>query len=334
MGRKNVTAKDVAKLADVSQPTVSRVFSKSANVSEKKRRRVLEAAEKLGYQPNAIARGLTTNKTNMIGIVMKNLQNPFYPEVLERFHEKLIQRGYHLLFINSDSDLVEEDDVKDVIGYNIDGVIITDAKLSSSATTRLVRNQMVVVLFNRYIINSEYSAIYCENYNAGFEIGSYFLETGHRHLAFITGPEDTSTSQERQNGFQDAIMSDASIQFFVERGNYTYQSGFNAAIKLLEQNKEIDGIFCANDITAIGAIDGLRSIGYRVPEDVSIIGFDDIKMASWYNYSLTTWKQPIDEMVDLTIETLLKEIEDKEVIKKVTSLNGELIIRDSVVNRT
>lgn len=334
MVRKNITAIDVAKLAGVSQPTVSRVFNKGANVSEDKRRRVLEAAEKLGYQPNALARGLTTNKTNIIGIVMRDIQNPFYPEVLERFHTELIKHGYHLLFVNSDNELIKDEDVKDVIGYNIDGVIITDAKLSSSATTRLIQNKMVVVLFNRYTKKGDYSAIYCDNYNAGFEIGKYLLKTKHRNLAFISGPYDTSTSNERQKGFQDAIMRENNAQFHLENGNYTYEGGYDAAIRLFKRHRDIDAIFCANDITAIGAIDGLRSIGYRVPDDVSVVGFDDIKMSNWHNYSLTTWKQPLEEMVKLTVHTLLEEIERKDEKKSFKPLKGELVIRNSVKDRT
>ncbi|MGO4889589.1 LacI family DNA-binding transcriptional regulator [Anaerobacillus sp. MEB173] len=333
MVKKKVTAMDVAKLAGVSQPTVSRVFGSGANVSEGKRQRILEAAEKLGYQPNAIARGLTTNKTQMVGIVMKDIQNPFYPEVLERFYKELAKRGYHLLFINSDNDQVEENEISKLIEYNVEGVIITDALLSSSAAARFIRNDIVVVLFNRYIQDNYYSAVYCDNYSAGYEIGQYLIELGHRELAFISGPANTSTSYERKKGFEEAVLHEENVRLYIENGHYTYKGGYDAAIRLLNNHKNVEGIFCGNDISALGVMDAVRFLGYKVPDDISIVGFDDITMSSWTNYSLTTWKQPVEEMVQNTISILLNEIDGDNEIKSVKSIQGELIVRNSVKDR-
>jgi DNA-binding LacI/PurR family transcriptional regulator len=333
LSKKKVTAMDVAKLAGVSQPTVSRVFGSGANVSEKKRKSIMEAAEKLGYQPSAIARGLITNRTKMIGIVMRNIQNPFYPEVLERFYKELAKKGYHLLFINSDNDQVEEKEISQLIEYNVEGVIITDALLSSSAAARFIRNDIVVVLFNRYIQDNYYSAVSCDNYNAGYEIGSYLIKKGHRELAFISGPLNTSTSVDRKKGFEDALFKDEAARLVVENGHYTYKGGFEAALRLLNNHKSMDAIFCGNDISALGVIDAVRTLGLKVPEDISIVGFDDISMSSWSNYSLTTWKQPVKEMVECAVNILINEINGEDNERTVRSLTGKLIERNSVKER-
>jgi DNA-binding LacI/PurR family transcriptional regulator len=333
LSKKKVTAMDVAKLAGVSQPTVSRVFGSGTNVSEKKRQKILKAAEQLGYQPNAIARGLITNKTKMIGIVMRDIQNPFYPEVLERFYTELAKKGYHLLFISSENDQIEENEVSQLIEYNVEGVIITDALLSSSAAERFIRNNVAVILFNRYIQDNCYSAVFCDNYLASYQVGSYLVEKGHKKLAFISGPLNTSTSLDRKKGFEEALVNGGLSQLLMEDGRYTYQGGFEAALRLLNQHKNVDGIFCGNDITAFGVMDAVRTLGLKIPEDISIIGFDDIKMSSWSSYSLTTWKQPIEEMIESAVNILLDEINEGAEKPIIKSLKGELIERGSVRDR-
>ncbi|WP_078380673.1 LacI family DNA-binding transcriptional regulator [Sutcliffiella halmapala] len=334
MEKKKVTALDVARLAGVSQPTVSRVFGSETNVTEKKRRLVLDAAEKLGYQPNAIARGLITNKTQMIGIVMRNVQNPFYPEVLEKFYAKLTKKGYHLLFISSENNQIEEPEIRQLIEYHVEGVIITDALLSSSAEERFIQNDIAVVLFNRYISDANYNAVYCDNFLAGYQIGEYLVEKGHKNLAFISGPPNTSTTVDRKSGFAKALIEGGISDFYTEEGNYTYEGGYQAALRLMNKHKNIDGIFCGNDITAFGAMDAIRSKGLSIPEDISIIGFDDIKMSNWSSYSLTTWKQPVDQMVESTVDVLITHINNDCETPKVNSLKGELIERDTVRDRT
>lgn len=334
MDNQKVTATDVARLAGVSQSSVSRAFSKGSNVSEEKREAILEAAEKLGYQPNAIARGLTTRKTKMIGIVMRNIKNPFYPNVLAKFHAQLNAIGYQLLFINSKNNEIEEDEVSNLIEYSVEGVIITDALLTSPAVKRFVRNGIAVVLFNRYISNSSCSAVYCDNYSAGKQIGDYLIEKGHRYPAFISGPIQASTTIDRQKGFQEALAEGDISTLIIENGNYTYEGGFAAAKRLLTEHKHIDSIFCGNDISAYGAIDAIKQLGMSIPEDISIIGFDDIEGSGWFSYSLTTWQQPVDKMVENTIRLLMNDLkEDSHPSTEMKQIEGHLIERESVKDR-
>jgi DNA-binding LacI/PurR family transcriptional regulator len=331
--KKNYTSQDVAEIAGVSQSTVSRVFAGSTNVSEKKRKKILAAAEKLDYKPNAHARSLITRRTMMIGIVMRNIRNPFYSAVLEIFHNRFSALGYHLIFINSENEEIQESEITRLLEYNVEGVIITDALLSSSASQRFKRYGIVVILFNRYTELMESSAVFCDNYLAAKQIASYLVEMGHRSFAFISGPSDTSTTIDRLKGFREVLEERKITDLMIEPGNYTFESGFKAAQELMTKNKNIDCIFCGNDIIALGVMDAIRTIGLRIPEDVSVVGFDNIRMSEWPSYSLTTWEQPLEEMVDKAVELLLAEITDKKSTTQVVMMKGHLVMRKTVKMR-
>lgn len=327
--KKQVNAIEVARLAGVSQSTVSRVFTPGATVSAKTRRRVLETAKELGYRPNALARGLITNKTNIIGLVMRDIQNPFYPEVLEKFTIGLRKRGYHVLFVYVDKDELQQDDISQFLEYNVEGIIVTDALLSSKVVSHFFENDIPVLLFNRYVKDFRGHVVCCDNYPAGKEIGEYLLKQGHRRIAYIAGHTNTSTSRDRERGFREALYQEG-IEPIVKVGNYTYEGGYQATLQLLKGENQLDAIFCANDIMALGAIDAVKSLGLTVPKDVSILGFDDITMASWPGYSLTTWKQPTDEMIEASIQILLNEIAGENEGPVSVLLPGKLIKRGSV----
>jgi DNA-binding LacI/PurR family transcriptional regulator len=327
--KKQANATEVARLAGVSQSTVSRVFTPGANVSEKARRRVLEAAKELGYRPNALARGLIMNKTNMIGLVMGNIHNPFYPEILDKFTRGLGEKGYHVLFVHTKNDEIQQEEISQFLEYNVEGVIVTDALLSSNVVSQLSENDIPIILFNRYIQRFPCHAVCCDNYNAGKQIGEYLWERGHRHVAYIAGHRNTSTSYDRERGFCE-VLNRYGIEPVVEEGNYTYEEAYQAALRLLKRDSRPEAIFCANDIMALGAVDAVKSLGMSIPNDVSIIGFDDITMASWPPYSLTTWKQPVDEMIAATIRILLSEIEEANEEALSVLIPGTLIERTSV----
>ena len=333
MNKGKVTARDVAKLVGVSQSSVSRAFSKNPNITEKKRKMIIEAAKEIGYQPNAIARGLITSKSNIMGIVMRDIKNPFYPEMLEKFYSKLKEMGYQLIFINSMNHQIEEEEISRLTEYNAEGVIITDAILSSPAIEQFSRNNIPVVLFNRSIPGSSCSAVTCNNYMAGKEIGAYLLKKGHRYPAFISGPFNTSTTIDRQRGYQEALAQGGISRLVIEDGSYTYEGGFKAARNLLSDHSSLDSIFCGNDISAFGAIDAIKSAGKRVPEDVSVIGFDDVTMAGWPSYSLTTWQQPVEAMIENTVSLLVNGLHDEGDSPQTIELKGKLVERGSVKDR-
>jgi DNA-binding LacI/PurR family transcriptional regulator len=330
LDKKNYTSEDVAQMAGVSQSTVSRVFAGGANVSEKKRKKILEIADKLDYQPNAHARSLITRKTRIIGIVMRNIRDPFYSAVLEIFYNRLSVLGYDLVFINSENEEIQENEILRLLEYNIQGIIISDATLSAATAKKLERNDVEVLLFNRYVKNAKFNAVYCDNYLAAKQIATYLVEHGHKSFAFISGTSNTSTTIDRLKGFEEVLKDRNINDLVIESGNYSYESGFKAAQELMTKNREIDCIFCVNDITALGAMDAIRTIGLKIPEDVSVVGFDNIRMGEWPTYSLTTWEQPLEDMVTTAVQMLLGKINDKDTPRKALMMKGQMIVRNTV----
>lgn len=334
---KRVSSIDVAKLAGVSQAAVSRAFTPGASVSEETRNKVLAAAENLGYHPNVIARSLIQQSTKIIGIVMIRFQNPFYSMVLGKFTEKLGELGYRTLLLNiADSKGVDEA-LPMALQYQVDGIIITSATLSSTMAEGCIRSGTPVVLFNRYNSKGNVSAVFCDGVGGGRMVADTLLDAGHQRMAFIAGEEKSSTSRDREMGFVGRLKERGQLLYERAKGkDYTYESGFSAAKYLLEIKNPPDAVFCANDLIAMGALDFARGqMGIKVPEELSIIGFDDIPMAAWPAYSLTTVQQPIDWMVDATIERLMRAIQSpvaEIVIKKVPGILVERNSARTVIN--
>ncbi|WP_100012689.1 LacI family DNA-binding transcriptional regulator [Lentibacillus sediminis] len=324
MEKKVISAKDVAKLANVSQSTVSRVFTSGASVSEKSRKKVLKVADELNYRPNALARGLIKQKTNMVGLAMKDIQNPFYHEVLGMFTQKLKEKGFSVLFVYTENEEIEQEEINNFLEYNVEGIIVTDALLSSKVVTKLHNNNIPVILFNRYHKDINCDSVSCDNINAASEIAGYIYDEGYRDIVFITGKSNTSTSRDRQKGFTD-FLKHKGIDITILEGDYSYEESYHLTETMIENGHQPEVIFGANDVTAIGALDALKAMSISVPEEVSVIGFDDIKMSSWPSYMLSTWAQPIEEMINETINLLLTNSKHKETLK----LKGHFIHRNT-----
>ncbi|MCD8895320.1 LacI family DNA-binding transcriptional regulator [Mammaliicoccus sciuri] len=327
MSRQRVSASQVAKLANVSQSTVSRVFTPGASVSEKARKKVMAVANELNYKPNALARGLIMNKTNLVGIAMKAVQNPFYHETLAIFTKKLKEIGYSVLFVNSENEEIQQEEINQFLEYNVEAIIVTDAILSSGLVDKLSKAQIPVILFNRRDESSNSYSVTCDNINAATNIADYFYQRGHKHNVFISGLLNTSTNQERLTGFK-RYFDEKNMEVDVIHGDYTYEKAYHLTYEFLKSGKKIDALFGANDVTALGALDAIKAYGLSVPEDVEVIGFDDIKMASWPNNNLSTWSQPIEEMVDGVINILT---DPSSVVERDQYVQGKLVRRKTTV---
>ncbi len=328
---KQVTASDIAKYLGISQSTVSRVFTPGARVAKETRERVLRAAQELGYRPNVLARGLITKRTRMIGLAMADIQNPFYPEVLSGFSKKLRELGYQVLFVNIENDQIEEAEMSQFLDYSVEGVIVTSALLSSRVVSPFLENNIPIVLFNRYHENLRCHTVCCDNTDAGDQIGEYLIQKGHKRMAYIAGNPNTSTSQDREQGFRRSLNRHG-YSLITEIGHYTYEGGFEASKRLLSSVEPPDAIFCANDIMALGAMDAAKELGFSIPEDISFVGFDDIPLSAWSGYSLTTWRQPVEQMIQWSINLLIAQIENKEVEREPMAkwIQGSLVERKSV----
>lgn len=327
-----VSQVDVADLAGVSQSAVSRVFTPGASVSDETRAKVGDAARRLGYRGNAIARSLVTRRTNIIAIIMASLANPFYPVVLERFITKLQELGYWVLLFKITDQQAVDDALLRALQYRVDGVIMTSAVLSSQLADECSSRGTPVVLFNRYEYKTKASAVGCDHAGGGRLVAEALLRAGHRRLAFIAGQEGSSTSRDREAGFTERLGELGYSGLLRETGDYSYESGRAAARRLLSRPDRPDAIFCANDLMACGVIDAARcEFNLSVPESLAVVGFDDIPMAAWPAYDLTTIHQPIDRLVDATIETLVSALDNPGGERILRLIPGQLVIRRSAL---
>lgn len=325
MPPRKVTSLDVARHVGVHQSTVSRALGDDPNVAPETRARVLAAARTLGYTPNAIARSLITRRTALVAVVMAGLTSPFQPYVLEKFVQALGEAGLRPLVFTAPPGQEVDDILPAVLEYRVDALIVTSATLSSARVDECARHGMPVILFNRSLPGSAASAVCCDNVEGGRLAANLLLDAGHRRPAYIAGSANSSTNRDRERGFTDRLRERGITAIGREQGNYTYESGQAAARRLLTRDNPPDAIFCASDIIALGVRDAAREMALGVPGDLAIVGFDDIPMASWLPYDLTTIRQPVERMIAATL-ALLQSPEAGPVTRLFP---GELIERGS-----
>jgi len=328
------TSLDVARLAGVSQSAVSRCFTAGASVSDAMRNKVQEAARKLGYQPNAHARSLITGRSRIIGLVLSALENLYYPAVLERLAKRLQQDGYHLLIFIGDNansdDLVEE-----ILQYNVDGIVLGATTLSSALAQRCADASIPVVLFNRIMASGSagaVSSVRSDNVGGGREMARFLVAGGHKRIAYIAGREDSSTNLEREQGFREGLAELGQRIYARAIGNYDVAQARQAARDLFAATADRpDAVFVAGDLMAIVVLDTLRhELGLAVPQDVSVVGFDNVPQAGWASYELTTFEQPVEPMVEATVALLQGYLREAQTPpSRNLVVPGQLIIRQS-----
>jgi DNA-binding LacI/PurR family transcriptional regulator len=253
--KNRISSVDVAKLAGVSQSAVSRAFTPNGSVSEKTKAKVLVAAEQLGYIPNYIARSLTQQSTKLIAIVMIRFENPFYTMVLGRFTRKLEKLVYSTLLWNISNEREIEQTLPMALQYQVAGIVITSATLSSKVVERCMRSGTPVVLFNSYTTVGKIYAVLCDSIAGGKLVADAFIGARHKRIALVLGEEGSSTSRDRELGFIGRLQEHGLDLSMCLRGDFTYESGYEAAKRLLKVEKRPDAIFCVNDLMAMAALD-------------------------------------------------------------------------------
>lgn len=328
------SSSDVAKRAGVSQTTVSRVFRHGDSVSMKVRDRVMNAANELNYHPSVIARSLSQNSTKIICIINSRFGDDFYGRALGYFTSGLQAHGYTTLLLNlSGGDM--EDTLPIALRYQVDGIIITTSTLSSKLVESCRKLNTPAILFNRYTMGSSLSSVCLDNNRAGQEVARYFMHRGHRKLSYISGDPVASTNKDRQEGYLTAIHAAGLEPFSMVQGEYTYEAGKCAAQEILSGRDWPDAVFCANDTIAIGFMETARlDFGIRIPEDISVVGFNDTPFSAWRSYDLTTIEQPISRMVDTAISVLLENIQSGSDESVIRMIPGLLIERGTVALRS
>lgn len=308
-GRGHNTSIDVAKLAGVSQATVSRAFTPNSKMTPATRQRVLDAARTLKYAPDAIARSLISNSTNIVAVIMQNTTNPFYATVLSKLSIRLRSMGKQVLYFSLDEADHMQDLIHQILQYRVDGILITSVTLTSDLADTCIDFGVPVVLFNRYMNTPGIQAVCCDNVQAGRDCADYFFMKGYRSFAFIGGYDGASTSRDRRKGFV-SRLEERGIQHCPVIGTaFTYEGGKEGFRQLLKQEGKCpEALFCVSDLVSAGVLDCARyEYELKVPDDVAIIGFDDIELASYSAYSITSFVQPMDSMIEKALALLLAE---------------------------
>ncbi|KKB12619.1 hypothetical protein VE25_06825 [Devosia geojensis] len=325
------TVQDVAARAGVSISAVSRAFTPGASISKKTKERVFDAANALGYTPNLVARSLATHRSGIVGLVMGDIRNPYYPEVVDALSRRLATHGFRTMLTTVWGDITVDDVAPSLVQSRVDGAIIASIADADRLGELLYKNGAAVMLFNRSAATSDkLSSVRCENVEGGRSVANYLLDKGFSRLAYIAGVEHIYTTQEREAGFVGRLMERGVQLFAREHGDYTYKGGFDAALRLATADTRPEAIFCANDITAIGAIDGVRAAGLRVPEDISIVGFDDIELASWPPYGLTTVRQDKAALIESCVDVLVEQIRSGQRTRHIQLVPVSIVERTSV----
>lgn len=322
---------DVAQKAGVSVVTVSRVLNNSETVREKNREKVLKAIEELGYHPNASARNLARGKTNVIGLIIPNLSDPFIMSVVETVDKELEERGYFLALSVIGRN---ETDVSKKISLlfqqeRVDGILALTPMYEEDVVLDLKKKKIPFVIMDNQRFPFTVPSIVVDNYKGGYQAARHLLELGHTKIAHIGGPEDILAASQREEGFAAALKEVSLMPFDIIRNEFEIKTGYDAMKLWIENNSLPTAVFAADDHIAFGAIDAAREAGLRIPEDISVIGFDDHPFTSQLHPLLTTFRQPSFEMGRSGVEILFKIMAGEQKRNIVIKLEPDLIVRES-----
>lgn len=322
----SVTSYDVALRAGVSQSAVSRCFKPGASVSLATRERVMKAAAELDYTPNAIARSLITRRSNLVAVLISNLTNLYYPEVLSELSQQFVKNGMRVLLFT----LPHEADVDKIIAqvweYKVDGVIAA-ARLSAKQVAEFERRRIPFVLYNRSLQDKAVNAVVCDQIAGARILVSRLAAAGHKRFAIIGGPKDSVVGQERTKGARERIAELGLPEPLVVEGNYDYESGARGLRRIVhELGRAPNAIICGNDVMAIGCVDAARhELGLAVPLKLSVVGFDGVEPSTWLSYNLTTLRQPVQKMAQAAVDMLTSLISNPDATPEMRVFSAQFI---------
>ncbi len=324
------TIKDVAREAGVSVATVSRTLTGVGRVSPGVREQVEAAAESLSYRPNAVARSLRARNTRTLGLVIPNVRNPFFTEIARAVEDAARDRGYSLIFGNTDEDPEKEAEYLNVLlEKRVDGLIVSPARATSPQLEEIVRDGVPVVFLDRYVRGIEAPVVRADGRRAVDELVEYLVGFGHEKLAIISGPSETVPGRERLDAFlngagkRDAPVSEERVKV----GDFRRESGFEAMRELLDLADPPTAVFAANNLMALGALQALKRSGIKAPEDISFASFDDVSWFELVDPPMTAIAQPVAELGAAAARILPEIVEGGQVESVI--LEAELVVRGS-----
>lgn len=327
-----VTITDIAREAGVTPSTVSRALNGRYGISTAIRERVISAAQRLDYKPNLVARGLVTGRSQSLALLVSDIRNPFFAEVARGAEDEANAAGYDIVLCNSDLDAGKQMKYfRSLLGKRVAGVLMNSAAALNRAQLQEIREAKIPVVTltaggrHRFL-----STVICDNLRGGFLAGEYLARLGHRRIAHLTSFRRHPVLAERARGMAKGIQSGASdAEVLVFRGPHNSRGGYEMALRAIAATPRVTAMFAANDALAFGAMKAIFEAGSRVPEDISLIGFDDVELASIVHPPLTTVRQPAYEMGRAAVGILLKQAERDTPLTEHRVFDVELIERQS-----
>lgn len=324
----NVTSRDVARLAGVSQPTVSRVLRGDPRVLPETKERILKATKELGYVTASVGRSLSTQTTGQVAVVA-DLENPFYPFLLSTVHDELSTAGLKMVLLTERTD--DEVLSRHLLDRSVDGVLLTTIARGSRLPRELRKRQVPFVFLNRYVNGVAADRAVADNRGGAAAVADLLLGLGHHDIGLIMGPENTSTSEDREHGFRERAR-EAGVEISASRiahGGFRHDDGVQGFAQI-SRGGAPTAVFCVNDFVAVGAYNAAQTAGMRIPEDVAIVGFDDVSMASWPTFALTTVNVPVAEMARTATQFLVSRVRgDGPAQPRHRSFSSSVVLRSS-----
>ena len=334
---KTVTIKDVARESGVNISTVSRALNNGYGVNEQTRKRVVAVAARLNYRLNRVARGLVTGRSHSLALLVSDIRNPFFAEVARGAEDAAQAEDSDLLLCNSDLDPDKQMQyVRSLLEKRVDGILMNSVSvLDRDQQAQLAACGVPIVLLNRSASSRAFSTVCADNETGGALAAQYLLDLGHRKIAHLTGPRQHGNLTDRTRGFVRTLESAKDpVHPIVIHGRFNFSGGAELTKKLLDDHPDVTAIFAGNDVMACGAVRAILDRGLRIPDDLSLIGFDNIELSSVIHPPLTTIHQPKYEMGRAAVEILLRLARDKErQVPEHRLLGVQLIERQSCCRR-
>lgn len=323
---------DVAKMAKVSTATVSRVLSNHANVSDKTREKVLEVIDELEYKPNRLASNLRKLSSKTVMAVVPDITNPFFLSILQGLKDVALEQGYHVLLGDTGNSLEQERDFLNLVKERVvDGLILATARLPKEEIL-MACQEIPVVLACEYIDGFDIPTVSIDNVTAAREAVDYLIKMGHRRIGLITGPLENVLNRDRVKGYRQAhLLNELRVsETLIQEGTFTIYSGYNIMKKFLALSEPPTAVFSLNDEMAFGAIKAIKALGLSVPQDISVMGFDDLSMCELVEPELSTVAQPKYEMGRSAMKMLLSIINECSLEQRQIVMQHKLVIRESI----
>ena len=326
-----ITLKDVAERAGVSRSAVSRTYTEGASVSAKTRAKVMQAAADLGYSPNVLASSLTTGRTKLVGLISDNFHNPIFLQVFDRFTKRLQEEGLRPLLVNLSGETDPLNSVRMLQQYSVDAVIVASSTLPVSfAQSFHDAGMRVVHSFGRHTANPRVHVVGIDNIAAGRLAAKTLIDRGYRKIGMMAGPASATSTQDRLAGFLEVMREHPTLETTTSfAAAYSFDAGREEMARLLT-GPRAEAYFCGDDVLSIGALSAAHSAGLQVPKDLGLIGLNDMKIAEWQNIDLTTIRNPVDQIVDASIELVVGMLDNDQMPPEARLFTCEVVERGTL----